>query len=69
MKPLDGKAAPTTGAARGIGRAFVEAYVGERTRAASAVRLDRADQQSIEARLSEVIAAQTCNGDGGPWMS
>jgi D-sorbitol dehydrogenase (acceptor) len=77
MRRLDGKSAIITGAARGIGRAFAEAYVREGARvaiadidleraqaaateigeAAMAVRLDVADQASIEGAVREVETA------------
>lgn len=77
MKRLEGQGALITGAARGIGRAFAEAYVAEGARvviadidmaraaaaaaeiggAASAVRMDVSDRQSIDAAIDQADAA------------
>jgi NAD(P)-dependent dehydrogenase (short-subunit alcohol dehydrogenase family) len=56
MKRLDGKSALITGAARGIGRAFAEAYVREGARVAIAdIDIDRA--RSTASEIGEAAAA------------
>lgn len=63
MKRLEAKSAIITGAARGIGKAFAEAYVREGALMAIA---DINHQGAIDA---DYVVAQTYNVDGGNWMS
>ena len=56
MKRLEGKAALITGAARGIGRAFAEAYVGEGARVALA-DIDIAQARRAAAEIGEAAVA------------
>ena len=56
MKRLEGKAALITGAARGIGRAFAEAYVGEGARVALA-DIDIAQARRAAAEIGDAAVA------------
>lgn len=70
MKRLEGRSALISGSARGMGRAFAEAYIREGAKVAIAdIDVERASHAACDLGPSAYIVAQTYNVDGGNWMS